>query len=91
MRRAFAVAILLLMACGSASDEEVKTTVRAVPAEGSVQEAAESTGAAWIWTGSETAPHDLDADAAACGETHDADLASWTQCMYAKGWLLETR
>ena len=88
MRRTFAVAILLLTACGSASDEKVGTTARGVPAKGSVQVQA-SPGNVIVWGGSETAPHDLDADTATCGEEAAGNLVRWTDCMYKKGWRLE--
>ena len=94
MRRAFAVAILLLVACGSASDEKVGATARGVPAKGGLQDLIP--GKVFVRRGSETggsetAPHDLDADGAACGEKAGGNLGLWAGCMLELGWRLEPR
>lgn len=94
MRRAFAVAILLLTACGSASDEDVDTTARGVPAKSGVpagQDFWESHGWVWVWVGSGTAPHSADADLATCTEEANENLKVFGDCMNAKGWQLKKR
>ena len=87
MRRAFAVAILLLTACGSASDEQVGTWAGGAPANRSLQIA----GKVIVWGGSETAPHDLEADDDTCREEAEGNLLLWIDCLYQKGWRLEDR